>query len=437
MNEETQRTSLFLPIVILTAIALALYLLVVWDPIGIYGDVRRYLEHSIRAPLEWIVLLLALSWIIQHDLIYYLFAIVLLPFFLLILWLSSPDGGVWFWRMFTQEIYLPPVYIPRGFLLYVFSLCFALAIMAWWKDPFDRMQKSALLICLTIAFSLTSCEAVFAEPSIAVQYTGSEAGTSYGEQLRNTVQEWWKIFERFIDQHVPYDPKEFDLRSAVKIFVSLYPFMAIVLLLFPGYRRLPKKFLAYVMEEREGLLPLLIFFGAVLGLSSWAWYAAEHGNHPGTGLLVLLGLPAVIFWLALMMTSIVWVPILLLLLPAFLLPIVLLPFKFASFLVVAGIKAPLIIWHYLHYLFVPHPAETAYNAGMARHVPLQELAADVANAMYQYDMRDYDRLPRAWRSRNWQRRIEAFRHRIRAENDFMQELERNIRLREQSSASRR
>jgi hypothetical protein len=93
------------------------------------------------------------------------------------------------------------------------------------------------------------------------------------------------------------------------------------------------------------------------------------------------------------------------------------------------------MWHYLHYLFVPHPAETAYNAGMARHVPLAQLAADVANAMYQYDMRDYDRLPSAWRSRNWQRRIEAFHRRIRAENDFMQELERNIRMRNQSSTT--
>jgi hypothetical protein len=247
--------------------------------------------------------------------------------------------------------------------------------------------------------------------------------------LRNTGQEWWKTFERFIDQHVPYD-KEFDLRSAIKIFVSLYPFVVAVLLLFPSYRRLPKKFLAYVMEEREDLLPLLIFFGGLLGLSSWAWYAAEHGNHPGTGLLVLLGLPAVIFWLALMMTSIVWIPIVLLVLPAFVVAIVPLPFKFASFLLVACVKAPIIFWHYVHYLFVPHPAETAYNAGMTRHVPLTQLAADVANAMYQYDMRDYDQLPRAWRSRNWQRRIEAFRNRIRAENDFMQELERNIRMRE-------
>ncbi len=143
-----------------------------------------------------------------------------------------------------------------------------------------------------------------------------------------------------------------------------------------------------------------------------------------------------IFLAALALTSIVWIPIVLLLLPAFVFAIVSLPFKLAYFLLVAGVKAPIIIWHSLHYLFVPHPAETAYNAGMARHVPLTRLAADVANAMYQYDMRDYDRLPSAWRSRNWQRRMEAFRHRIRAENDFMQELERNIRLREQSSTNR-
>jgi hypothetical protein len=352
MNASTRRASLFLPTVILTAIALALYLLVAWDPIGIYGSVRQYLEHPIRAPLEWIVLLLALSWIIQHDLIYYLVAMVLLPFFLLILWLSSPDGGVWFWRMFTHEIFLPPVYIPRGLLLYIFFLCFALAIMAWWKDQWDRMQKSALLICLTIAFSLTSCEAVFAEPSIAVQYTSSEAGNSYGEHLRNTGQEWWKTFERFIDRHVPYD-KEFDLRSAIKIFVSLYPFVVAVLLLFPSYRRLPKEILTKVREEGKDLLFFFIFFGGLLGLSGWAWYAAEHADHLGPSyglgrsLLVLLGLPAVIFWLALMMTSIVWIPIVLLLLPAFVVAIVLLLFKLAYFIAVAGVKAPIILWHYL------------------------------------------------------------------------------------------
>jgi hypothetical protein len=57
MNTSTQRTSLFFPFAVLTAIAFALYLLVVWDPIGIYGSIRQYLEHPIRAPLEWIVLL--------------------------------------------------------------------------------------------------------------------------------------------------------------------------------------------------------------------------------------------------------------------------------------------------------------------------------------------------------------------------------------------
>jgi hypothetical protein len=170
--------------------------------------------------------------------------------------------------MFTHEIFLSPVYIPRGFLLYFFFLCFTLAIMAWWKDQWDRMQKSALLICLTIAFSLTSCEAVFAEPSIAVQYTGSGAGNSYGEHLRNTGQEWWKTFERFIDRHVPYD-KEFDLRSAIKIFVSLYPFVAFVLLLFPSYRRLPKKILTKVREEGKDLLFFFIWHWFRLIPNAW------------------------------------------------------------------------------------------------------------------------------------------------------------------------
>jgi hypothetical protein len=273
MNEEARRTSLFLPIVILTAITVALYLLVVWDPIGIYGDVRRYLEHPIRAPLEWIVLLLALSWIIQHDLIYALAAMFFLPPFLLILWLSSPDGGAWFWRIFTQEIYLSPVYVPRGFVLYFFFLCFVLVSRAWWKEnrwaANGRERKQTLLVCLVIVFLLTSCETVFAEPA------SSGAGSSFGEQLRNTLQEWWKTIERFIDQHVPYDPKEFDYRSAVKIVVSLYPFVAAVLLLFPSYRMLPKKILAYVMEEREILLFFLIFFGGLFGLSFWAFYASN------------------------------------------------------------------------------------------------------------------------------------------------------------------
>jgi hypothetical protein len=257
MNASTQRTSLFFPFVIFTAIAFALYLLVGWDPIGIYGSIRQYLEHPIRAPLEWIVLLLALTWIfVQLDLTYTIAAIILLSFFILILWLSSPDGGAWFWSMFTHEIYLSPTYIPRGFLLYFFFMCFALALMARWKEQWKATeQKTTLLVCLVIVFLLTSCEAVFAEPSLAMQYTGRGADNSYGEQLRHTGQAWWKVVEGFIDQYVPF----LLYRKVIKIAVSLFP-VAFVLLLFPSYRRLPKEILMKGKDD-EFLPVFLIFFG--------------------------------------------------------------------------------------------------------------------------------------------------------------------------------
>jgi hypothetical protein len=378
------------------------------------------------------VLLLALTWIfVQLDITYALAAIILLSFFILILWLSSPDGGAWFWSMFTHEIYLSPTYIPRGFLLYFFFMCFALALMARLKSPWKEMeQKTTLLVGLVIVFLLTSCEAVFAEPSIAARYTGSEADNLLGEQLRNSGKQWWKTVEGFIDQKAPFNL----YGKVIKIAVSLCP-VAFVLLLFPSYRRLPREILTKVRED-EFFPVFVIFFGGLFGLSVWAFSTAQHmPSGASKDVLSILGLPALLFMMLLAFTSIVWIPIVLLLLPAFVFAIISLPFKLAYFLLVAGVRAPLIIWHSLHYLFVPHPAETAYNAGMARHVPLAQLAADVANAMYQYDMRDYDRLPSAWRSRNWQRRIEAFHRRIRAENDFMQELERNIRMRNQSSTT--
>jgi hypothetical protein len=283
--------SLIRPLVLLTAIALALYLWVVWDPIGIYGDVRRYLEHPVNFPLEWII-----------------------------------------------EQYIPVNY-----------------------------------------------------------------------------------------QH------------AAKIVASLYPFVAVVLLLFPGYRKVPQEMLAGFWR----IFPALPFVGGLLGLSFWAHEVVIHlPKCPFSAacelkvlFLGFLSLPYLLCMIAPVLTSVLWIPAVLLLLPAFILFAIALLFKLAYFLLVAGVKAPIIIYHSLHYLFVPHPAETAYNAGMARHVPLPELAADVAHAMYQYDMRDYDQLPRAWRSRSWQRRIEAFRNRIRAENDFMQELERHVRLRDRRERS--
>jgi hypothetical protein len=138
-----------------------------------------------------------------------------------------------------------------------------------------------------------------------------------------------------------------------------------------------------------------------------------------------------IVMLVLALTSIVWIPIVLLLLPAFVFFIVSLSFKLAYLVVIAGVKAPLIIWHYLHYLFVPHPAETAYKVGMAEHVPIHELASRVADVMYTYDLKDFDSLPKHWKSKNWTRRIEAFQKRLEAEDRFMEELIRNLRLKDQ------
>jgi hypothetical protein len=210
-----------------------------------------------------------------------------------------------------------PAYIPRGFLLYFFFMCFALAIMARWRERWQATeQKTMLLVCLVIVFLLTSCETVFAEPSLAARYTGSEADNSFGDQLRNTGKQWWKMVEGFIDRYTPHD-SEYDYRNAVKIAASLYPFVAIVLLLFPSYRRLPKEILTKVRED-EFFPVFVIFFGGLFGLSVWAFSTAQHmPSGASKDVLSMLGLPGLLFMMLLGFTSIVWIPIVLLLLPAF------------------------------------------------------------------------------------------------------------------------
>jgi hypothetical protein len=95
------------------------------------------------------------------------------------------------------------------------------------------------------------------------------------------------------------------------------------------------------------------------------------------------------------------------------------------------VRLPFLIYHHLHYLTVPHPAETAYRAGMANRIPIPELARTVADAMYQHDHLDYDALPKAWKSKNWTKRIDAFHDRLQAEDRFMEELIKNLRLKSQ------
>lgn len=100
--------SVIRPSVILTAIAIAFYFLVVWDPIGTYGDVRNYLESHVRVPLEWMVVFFAVSWFLQRNTGYAAAGMVLVPIFVLILTLTSEDYGMWFWRIFRQEISSSP-----------------------------------------------------------------------------------------------------------------------------------------------------------------------------------------------------------------------------------------------------------------------------------------------------------------------------------------
>jgi hypothetical protein len=125
------------------------------------------------------------------------------------------------------------------------------------------------------------------------------------------------------------------------------------------------------------------------------------------GLTFWIGIPLYLFFLLLTLPSVLFVILRLL------------------------VRLPVLAYHYLHYLTVPHPAETVYRAGMANHLPIPELASTVADAMYRYDLKDFDALPKAWKSKNWTKRIDAFHGRLQAEDRFMEELIKNLRLKSQ------
>jgi hypothetical protein len=94
------------------------------------------------------------------------------------------------------------------------------------------------------------------------------------------------------------------------------------------------------------------------------------------------------------------------------------------------IRLPLLTYHYLHYLSVPHPAETAYREGMANDLPMEELASTVADAMYLYDHGDLDVLPPAWKSRNQKKRAEAFKDLVNAEGPLMEAIIENLKTKD-------
>jgi hypothetical protein len=149
----------------------------------------------------------------------------------------------------------------------------------------------------------------------------------------------------------------------------------------------------------NGGIDLFHFFGG--GESSVGFVHNLRTNFIGTFLRwlagVVIGVPVMLFGLvvALALRAAVYVvPPLYALFGFFVLPSIL--FVILRFVV----RLPFLIYHHLHYLTVPHPAETAYREGMANGIPMPELASTVADVMYQYDHLDYDALPKAWKSKN-------------------------------------
>jgi hypothetical protein len=87
---------------IFTALAFGFYFLLVWNPVGSLGDVRSYVEHRVRVPVEWIVMLFPVAWLLQRNIGYGVAAAFLVPIFVVILTLTKPDYGAEFWSIFRH-----------------------------------------------------------------------------------------------------------------------------------------------------------------------------------------------------------------------------------------------------------------------------------------------------------------------------------------------
>jgi hypothetical protein len=215
----------------------------------------------------------------------------------------------------------------------------------------------------------------------------------------------------------------------------VYALIALFLLRSPDYRDSGWR------NFRIGCITLLALVGWFV-VGHWIAVTCQeinqtHGGHDLTS--IVTGIIWPLTMIALILTLWVGVPLYVLFL-LFTLPSIL--FVIVPFLV----RLPVITYHYLHYLTVPHPAETAYRAGMAEHLPIPELARSVADAMYRYDLKDFDGLPPQWKSKNYKKRIEAFDNLLKAqagfikersaawqkeEERFMEEFIKNLRLKSQ------
>jgi hypothetical protein len=334
MSQDSRVLSVLRSLAIFAAFAFAFYFLLVWNPVGTLADVRNYFEHRVRVPVEWIAVVFPVAWIIQRTSGYTLATIILVPIFGLIITLTKPNHGAEFWSIFRYEVYLNPVYVARGFLV-----CFLLLspviftrIVVKKDDLWSGDKIRTLAVCFLIGFAVTSWEALIS-PSPPHTFEGGGWIVGWWTEPMFAV---WRIIDTSISQYFPPD-----YQNAVRVGVSVYPFLAAFLLLFPTYRKLPKDF---IWEHRDEFSTYL-FLGVFVGLSGWALSTlSASGGSAGTKLLLgVLSIPAVLAMIALFVSSIVWIPAGLFLLQ---------PFKLVYFLVVKG---PVKALQGFHYLMVPHP----------------------------------------------------------------------------------
>lgn len=224
-----------------------------------------------------------------------------------------------------------------------------------------------------------------------------------------------------------------------------YAGFAVVAPLFPVYREGVRVYLGGLKEQTAVYCILTILYG----LSMWAWFTGvdilDHQLDPHTwisgsrgltlltGLLLFaIGLYGLFVSFVLGITSVIWLPVLLLVLPGLVVLFAssLLKGVFVGMLFVA--KLPLLAWHYLHYLFVPHPAERIIlkheKMRMERGVKIDHaaLGEELSTVMYN---KEREGLPAWWKSESRRKRLEKLRGRIKVEKDIVDDTTEDIRER--------
>lgn len=270
-----------------------------------------------------------------------------------------------------------------------------------------------------------------------VRYPASLSAIPYLEKLLPFLADGWReqwdlyasIFESKVGVFVRGHPMEM---------MGGYGLIGLLLLLSRGYRDDGWEHCLLVLWY--GLfIPILFFLGLIVvngGIDIFHFFSRESTganiarmHTDPTGWLanwvggMVIGVPAMLLALVVglvLRVAVYVVPPLYVLFGLFVLPSIV--FVILRFLV----QFPFLAYHYLHYLTVPHPAEEVYKNGMARGVPLPELAHDVARAMYVHDLNIYKQPPPVWQSQNQKKRIEEAEQLLHAGRAFMKEFEKYV-----------